>query len=94
MTQNRFLRKCKEDSNFHVYDHISIYVGIEEASQCFLNLVFLYLLKGLFIWAKVIPVNERTFRLAKYFCSVHMEKLYPAYRVKFSAVTCTEHQLN
>ena len=35
---------------------------------------------------KVIPVNEKTFQLAKYFCSVHMEKRYPAYRVKFSAV--------
>jgi hypothetical protein len=43
--------------------------------------------KGLFIWAKVIPVKEKTFRLAKYFCSVHMEKLYLAYRVKFPAVT-------
>jgi hypothetical protein len=38
--------------------------------------------KGLFIWAKVIPVNEKTFRLAKYFRSVHMEKRY-----KFPAVT-------
>ena len=45
-----------------------------------------FVFKGLFIWAKIIPVNEKTFRLAKYF-SVHMEKRYPAYRVKFPAVT-------
>jgi hypothetical protein len=37
--------------------------------------------------AKVIPVNEKSFRLAKYFCSVHMEKLYPTYRVNFLVVT-------
>jgi hypothetical protein len=43
--------------------------------------------KGLFIWAEVIPVNEKTFQLAKYFSSVHMEKHYPAYREKFPAVT-------
>jgi hypothetical protein len=29
-----------------------------------------------------MPVKEKTFRLAKYFCSVHMEKLYLAYQVK------------
>jgi hypothetical protein len=34
-----------------------------------------------------VPGNEKTFRLAKYFCSVRMEKRYPAYRVKFPAVT-------
>jgi hypothetical protein len=45
-----------------------------------------FVFKGLFIWAKVIPVNEKTIRLAKYFCSVHMEKHYPAYREKFPAV--------
>jgi hypothetical protein len=27
-----------------------------------------------------IPVSEKTFRLAIYFCSVHMEKRYPPYR--------------
>jgi hypothetical protein len=43
-----------------------------------------FVFKGLFIWAKVIPVNEKTFRLAKYFCSVHMEKRYPAHRGKIS----------
>ena len=43
--------------------------------------------KAKLIQSKVIPVNEKTFRLAKYFCSVHMEKRYPAYRVKFPAVT-------
>jgi hypothetical protein len=31
--------------------------------------------------AKVIPVNKKSFRLAKYFCSVHMEKLYPQFLV-------------
>jgi hypothetical protein len=41
----------------------------------------------LFIRANVIPVNEKRFRLAKYFCSVHMEKLYPTYQVKFLVVT-------
>ena len=43
------------------------------------NKDFLY--KGLFIW------NEKTFRLAKYFCSVHMAKRYPTYQIKFPAVT-------
>jgi hypothetical protein len=45
------------------------------------------LIQGLFIRANVISVNEKSFRLAKYFCSVHMEKLYPTYRVKFLVVT-------
>jgi hypothetical protein len=35
----------------------------------------------------VVKLNEKTFQLAKYFCSVHMEKRYPAYWVKFPAVT-------
>jgi hypothetical protein len=36
-----------------------------------------FVFKGLFIWAKVIPINEKTIRLAKHFCSVHMEKRHP-----------------
>ena len=57
--------------------------------------------KGLFIWVKVIPVNEKTFRLAKYFCSVHTENWEKRYRLsplpgKVSGcdVALNMHQLN
>ena len=32
----------------------------------------------MFIWAEVISVSERTFQQVIYFCSVRLEKCYPA----------------